>query len=457
MTVGIVVSRADAASVAIGERLRDLRDFERTDDAESAARYRSPGFELREFEAWHLDLEGVAEAFCDPAFVVFASRHSGETGPLLSAHFTGNFGAAEHGGADRELAEACPNAHRTVVEALTAHVPDGYEVGTECTHHGPSAVGAPAMFVELGSGESEWSDPAGAEAVARAILDLAGVEARTPRTVVAFGGGHYVPRPTRIVRETDWAVGHVAADWCLDDLGDPREHTALVERVFEASGATRAVVDGERPRLEAVVTDLGYEVVSETWIRETAGVPLDLAADLEDDLGSVDDSLRFGDPARETDATAFETYGRVEHPDGLWQAARGVDVDAAREAARTHALAFTTEEAGNRVRGRAAFADEAAFEAYVDALVGVLDDAVAAVAREGDVVTVRDERFDPAKAAECGVPEGPAFGRLADGESVDVDGETVAPGEVSSVRNESHPLAQVQTVRRASDARGKGN
>jgi D-aminoacyl-tRNA deacylase len=38
--------------------------------------------------------------------------------------------------------------------------------------------------------------------------------------------------------------------------------------------------------------------------------------------------------------------------------------------------------------------------------------------------------FDPAAAAEAGVPEGPAFGRLSAGEPVEVDGRTVAPEEV---------------------------
>lgn len=39
-------------------------------------------------------------------------------------------------------------------------------------------------------------------------------------------------------------------------------------------------------------------------------------------------------------------------------------------------------------------------------------------------------RFDPERARELGVPEGPLFGRLHSGQAVDVDGGTISPSEV---------------------------
>ncbi|UPV99160.1 hypothetical protein M0R88_11550 [Halorussus gelatinilyticus] len=467
--IAIVVSRADSASERIGDHLLDLADWEvREDDSRpdaegggtfyrldretsvessDAAASDDGRFELREFEALHLEIEDAAAAFDAPDLLVFASRHSGDTGPLLTAHFTGNFGPAEYGGVAGELAEACPNAHARLLDAFEKHAPESYEVGMECTHHGPSAVGVPSLFAELGSDEEQWDDPEGARAVARAILDLAGVEPHRDRQVVGFGGGHYVPRFERIERETDWAVGHVAADWVLDAMGAPEANRDVLRRAFEASRAERAVVDGDAPELKRVVEELGYRVVGETWVRETTGVPLAQVERLEDDLSGVEDGLRFGDrtpesaagaadsaTATEGDAESAPEYEVVDLPDDLLVEVQGIDPEATREAVAANMLAFETEQNGTRAAGRAAVRAPDDREALVDALADLLRVKYDSVAREDGAVVARATTFDPEKARTLGVPEGPAFGKLSAGQSVTVGGEEIAPETVQSER-----------------------
>ncbi|WP_335999734.1 D-aminoacyl-tRNA deacylase [Halorientalis halophila] len=457
--LGVVVSRADRASEHVGEHLLDLLDWDRIDpdDGDAVAAYRAEGAELREFEDWHLELDGIAGAFeADLDLLVFASRHSGETGPLLTAHHTGNFGPAEHGGEPNALARACPHAHSEVLEALETHAPADYDVGMECTHHGPTDVGVPSMFVEVGSGEPQWEDPAAAEAVARAILDLRGVapdadpEPATPaatgetgpetvrRHLVGFGGNHYAPRFTRIVRETDWAVGHLAADWGLDAMGDPAQNRDLVEAAFAESAATHAVIDGDHPDLAAEIEALGYRTVGETWVQEVTGVPVALATRLEAALSPVAEGLRFGDPAR--DAAPDADFETVSLPEALFEAAQGVDQDRSRAIVAERALAFETDENGNRVAGDAALASGEAYEAIIDGIVSLLEAGYDAVERQADAVVVRTETFDPGKAKTLGVPEGPKFGRLSAGEPVEVNGRTIPPAEVRSQREDRFPL-----------------
>jgi len=444
--IAIVVSRADSASEHIGEQLLELGDWtEHTDDTRPDADgggtyYRTDGFCLRTFDDLHIYLDRPDAAFDDPDLLLVVSRHSGETGPLLTAHFTGNFGDAEYGGAAGQFARACPNAAAEAVAALDRHAPDGYEAGTECTHHGPTDVGVPSMFVELGSGEDQWDDPEGARAVARAVLDLRGVDADREKQVAGFGGGHYAPRFGRIVRETTWAVGHVGADWGLEAMGNPAANRDVVRRAVEVSAAEYVLVEGDRPGLRDVLDDLGYRVVSETWLQETSAHPLPVVETVEARMAGVSEGLRFGSVVPDTADAIVVT----DLPADLVDAAHGVDPAAARTAVADVAVAFETTEGGTRPHGRIALPatdPAAAADDLTDALAAVLRASYDEVRREDGEVIARTAAFDPAAARELGVPEGPAFGRLADGQAVDIDGERIDPETVRTERVERFPSA----------------
>ncbi len=442
--IAVVISRADYASEHIGEFLLSeaewsVHEDESRPDADGGGQYyRTDGFELREFDALHLDIENVAAAFDDPAMLLFASRHSGDTGQLLTGHFTGNFGPAEFGGEDRTLARTCPNAHARLLEAFDEHAPEEYEVGMECTHHGPSEVGVPSMFVELGSDDEQWGDPDAARAVARAILDLRDVSPHRDRQLVGFGGGHYVPRFERIIRETDWAVGHIASDWNLETLGLPEAHPETIRQAFERSGAEYAVCEGNTDGLVDVIDDLGYRVVSETWVREVSGVPLALAEKLESKLASVESGLRFG--ARASEADGVEALEIVSLPEKLLDAVTGTDRETVSDLVAAQTVAFETDEGGTRVAGRAAVLDSADFEVIIDGLVELLEGKYDDVRRDGDEIVVCEMGFDPEKARKLGVPEGPAFGKLSSGVAVEVNGTTIPPNEVQTEHTHIFPL-----------------
>jgi len=241
-----------------------------------------------------------------------------------------------------------------------------------------------------------------------------------------------------VLRETAWDVGHVAADWALADLDVESESGRDVLRaLFEASGAERALVDGDHPELRATVAGLGYEVVSESWLRAVDDWPLSVVERVEKRLGRVADGVALGE-------RVSESFAVVDLPADLVAEAQGIDPGATWDAVERDAVAFETVEGGSRVGERAALPvddgndegagdPDTASEAYdtvVDALAAVLGEKYETVERRDGVVVATRTAFDPDLAREAGVPEGPAFGRLANGERVEVDGETVTPAEV---------------------------
>ncbi|GAB7094910.1 D-aminoacyl-tRNA deacylase [Halolamina litorea] len=445
MTIGIVVSRADRASLHIGEQLfaradwTEHEDPDRPDADGGGTYYRDGPFEVREFDELHIHLDDPAPAFSEaPRLLVFVSRHSGETGALLTGHFTGNFGEAEYGGEDGDLAEAAPSALSAYLGALSAHAPEGYDVAVEGTHHGPTALDTPSLFAELGSGDEQWDDPAGARAVAQAVLSLRGVPAHRERQLVGIGGGHYAPRFGRVVQETPWAVGHIASDWQLDELGHPRTDAAreTLRAAFGRSGATHALLDGEHSEVADAVEEMGYRVVSETWVRTVGDRPLGLVRELESGVATVDDGLRFGSVVPDAEGD----WERVDLPDDLLAAAQNVDAEATRAAVDAATVAFDTIENGTRANGAAAIPDAEAYDDLIDDLAAILRTDYDSVSVDDGAVVARENAFDPEKARKLGIPEGPKMGMLSSGESVEVDGELIPPTAVHSEREERFPV-----------------
>lgn len=414
--IGIVQSEADPASMAIGEALLEATVWTTHDEC-----YRTEGAELRTVQEMHLDLEHPERLFSEePTLLVVVSRHAGDTGPLLTGHFPGNFGAAEYGGNPRSLAPAAPRALQGLLAELEQEAPAGYETGIECTHHGPTAVSVPCLYAEVGSDTDQWHDEEAAAAVARSVLALRSRDPWGDRTVVGFGGPHYAPRYRRILTETPWSVGHICPDWALEAVEGDEE---ILQATFERSGANRAVLAGEGTELQPAIEAAGYEVVGERWLRAVGDRSLSLVDSVESALGTIGESVALGDPRT-------EDFVIEELPTQLVEALEAIDRDAVRAAVESEAVGFAIEENGNRLGDRVALpADENRTE-LLEAFAAILEREYQTVTIEEGSIHARREVFDPSLAREQGIPEGPAFGRLASGESIEVEGETIQPDSV---------------------------
>jgi D-aminoacyl-tRNA deacylase len=195
-----------------------------------------------------VDSEGVYTETLDvnfrPDAVIFASRHRSESGePTLTVHWTGNCtGRADLGGKPKSLSFADPPRLRAALLALDQGREArrlNYAVTLEATHHGPTELGVPTLFIEIGSSEKQWNDTEAASVAAEAVWQAAAAPA--PGIIaVGFGGGHYCNKQCQAVRKDGYAFGHIFSKYFFEEY-DERMVQLAVERTL--GDCQRAVID----------------------------------------------------------------------------------------------------------------------------------------------------------------------------------------------------------------------
>ena len=167
-------------------------------------------------EILYMDELKVGNVEKETDLCIVASRHKSKMGkPSLTAHSPGNFGKAGYGGKSRELGIAPALYLKQAITSLYEHKIEGYEVSLEATHHGPTSIEFPMIFVEVGSTEGEWNDLVACRAVANTIEDLMKMEPERFPVAIGFGGGHYCRKFSQV---RDYAVGHICPRYNLHNL-----------------------------------------------------------------------------------------------------------------------------------------------------------------------------------------------------------------------------------------------
>lgn len=220
----LVTSEKDPASLTIKDVLVNEYGFLRTDESFEG----SPIFSLDEnlklitttrdmIYCDHIEDHFDAEA------IIFCSRHRAESGqPALLVHSTGNLGSeALFGGNPQQLSVSAPSlvsaALKKLFEERNKMQLNEFDVSLEVTHHGPTTMNTPLVFVELGSSEALWTHKEGARAVAAAVMECA-AEPLSGAAAIGFGGTHYASKFNKLVLEKNYKVGHLAPKYAINDL-----------------------------------------------------------------------------------------------------------------------------------------------------------------------------------------------------------------------------------------------
>ncbi len=210
----------------------------------------------------HLESQVPAEAY------IFCSRHRAESGkPALLVHSTGNLGPeAAFGGDPCSLSVASGSLVSVALKTLAVEKAERnleeFDVTMEATHHGPTSMDTPLIFVELGSTEEYWQHKEGSRAVAAAALQCAQAPFEES-CYIGFGGTHYVSKFNKIVLEKNVRLGHIAPKYALDHITKE-----IVQKMVERSKEriTGAIIDWkgtnqqQRERLLPILQELAIDL-----------------------------------------------------------------------------------------------------------------------------------------------------------------------------------------------------
>ena len=176
-----------------------------------------------------LDDLKLNNSFFSPDFIIFASRHTSKTSrPALLAHTTGNWTQnTEFGGNPWELSQTSAILHKagflSLLEQNNIQPLENYVVDIEVTHHGPTNIEKPLVYMELGSSKTEWINYKAGELVANAIIStcfyyLQFKERNKIQVGLGFGGTHYAPNFNRLIRNNDIAVSFICPKYFIQNL-----------------------------------------------------------------------------------------------------------------------------------------------------------------------------------------------------------------------------------------------
>jgi len=234
----IIATEKDIASKNIGEKIAELGGFEKFQDTSH------PTFKKGDdLLIWHPEDLIFADNLdsYDPGCFIFVFRHKSENNlPLLSVHTTGNLTSeVKRAGNPYELGICNPKYMLTILKNLKKYCPKNYNVSYEATHHSPTNLKKPIMFVEIGSSEEQWNDEKAVEAVARAVLDFLENPEQECIPCIGLGGGHYAERFTRRALEENYAFGHIIPSYEFSKITKEVAQQAIDKTV----GIQKAVLD----------------------------------------------------------------------------------------------------------------------------------------------------------------------------------------------------------------------
>ena len=203
--------------------------------------YHSKNFDLIEIDSPAISADWLDEKYDYDGFV-FLSKHAAESGTLaLTCHSTGNFNEAKFGGNQKELAIPYPNLQKKYLQTLWDNRESfsDFEITIEATHHGPTHLKKPSIFVEVGTTEQQWNDESLCSSVAQLVFETLEKPIDSYPFAICFGGTHYSEKFTKELLFGKYALGTVMPKHALEFLNP----VIFEHLITQNNGAEAALLD----------------------------------------------------------------------------------------------------------------------------------------------------------------------------------------------------------------------
>ncbi len=161
--------------------------------------------------------------------IIFLSKHESKSKKAtLTSHSTGNFSdIVLMGGKPMEIGNTFPSFQKYYMKKLYENRNEllNFDLTIEATHHGPTSLLNPVLFIEIGSSEDEWNDKSTASIVCKSILDTIkniniNINNNYTDIGIGIGGNHYPQKFNDLIVYSNVAFGPIISKYNLPFINE---------------------------------------------------------------------------------------------------------------------------------------------------------------------------------------------------------------------------------------------
>ena len=262
MKPSIIVSKQDPAGLNIRDVLAGVHGFAKTTETfHGNPVFMKQGIKIYTLDERTIDSEDI-DTEVEGDWLIFATRHQAASKKkCFCVHAPGNWSKAEAGGEDKKLCNALPGVMKEALKKIdSAYGDDEFAIAQECTHHGP-AIDKPCLFIEIGSTEDEWTRRDAGDVIASAVNYITMNPIKKYKEVIVIGGGHYNQVATKLMFNTEYAIGHICPKYMLESLNKDMLMQAVEKNGerFEMVVLDWKGLGTEKSRIVEMLEDLGVK------------------------------------------------------------------------------------------------------------------------------------------------------------------------------------------------------